>query len=277
MADQDELTFHQKPRETGPLLFLSLFLLLLAFFILLNALSTFEERKTRAVISSVAATFQTDTEQVSSAQILISTLGPVPLPQEVLEDVERLWVTAVPLARIDRLTDGRLLELAVPLTELFVGGEAAVRLDRDDLMRATAQALAAKPVGFVTHLRIALPAPDLTAVRDRPTGLTSEGAAEAPVDIDDPGAALAARPVLGSEHLPFARAGEIARTLVAAGAPPDTISVGLRHDTGTRLRLRFDILAEDAAQVTFRPYRRLGDGDTGGDGAGDRGRGSAQP
>ena len=68
--------------DAGTITFLSLFLLLLAFFILLNALSTIEETKTREVLTSVAATFRSVVDSKTQAQILVSDLGPTPEAHE---------------------------------------------------------------------------------------------------------------------------------------------------------------------------------------------------
>ena len=145
-------------------MFLSLFLLLLAFFILLTAISTREETKSRRVLSSVAATFKTQVIPDNTAQILISTIGPVPEPEEVVDDIERLWVTAIPIAKVEALTRGRTLQLSIPATEIFVGGEATLRADRKDLLRATGYALAARLEGFTAQLRFTIPVDELQQV-----------------------------------------------------------------------------------------------------------------
>src|SRR3546814_20817300 len=81
---------------SSDLLFLSVFLLLLAFLILLNAISTFEETKSRAVMDSMSSTFRSAADARGSAEIYVSNLGTRPNPAEGLEAMGRLWLTATP-------------------------------------------------------------------------------------------------------------------------------------------------------------------------------------
>ncbi|MDJ0685653.1 MAG: hypothetical protein QNJ84_13190 [Alphaproteobacteria bacterium] len=166
-ASADKPARPMRVSDTGPFLFLSLFLLLLAFFILLNAISTLEETKSRAVLSSVAATFQSKVVPDRQAEILISTLGPAPRPEDVTDDLERLWATAVPIAQIEVLSPGRVLQLSMPVTQVFVGGQAAVRADRRDLLRATAFALASRLPGLTVQLRMTVPVEEMSVISSR--------------------------------------------------------------------------------------------------------------
>lgn len=260
MAQQDQYIDEQRPvPDNGPLMFLSLFLLLLAFFILLTAISTREETKSRRVLSSVAATFKTQVIPENTAQILISTIGPVPEPDEVIDDVERLWVTAIPIAKVEALTRGRTLQLTVPATEIFIGGKATLRADRKSLLRATGYALAARLEGFTAQLRFTIPVDELEEVEPVSAANvkkveqavdgaiilnpddTSEPSADQITDNSSPQRAM----------LPFARATAFARALVDAGAPPDGIAVGVAERYSPRIRLRFDIIEEGQANISF--------------------------
>lgn len=351
-AEALERSFQRPIRivEMGPLMFLSLFLLLLAFFILLNAISTLEETKSRAVISSVAATFQTKIVPDNEAEILISTLGPVPQPDEVTADIERLWVTAIPIAKIETVTPGRVLQVSVPAMQIFVGGQSEVRSDRLDLLRATAHALASRLEGLSVQLRMTIPVEDMRSLRSvdpaisggdggeriqtveevladeqirtqiaariesgesaltleavdvAADALTQTGGDEAAVsgqglqgqgiqaqeeqgglraaDVAE-SRALVVRPdgtveqfdpitgqtvfvpqeelqppeeeraAIDPSYLPFARAASFAAALVEAGAPPDGVSVGVAEGQSGRLRMRFDLMDEERAFVTF--------------------------
>ena len=61
------------------LLSLALFIMLLAFFIVLNAVSTFEPNKVEPIIGSLESTFSTSTSQVAQRR-------PSVRPSEVTED-----------------------------------------------------------------------------------------------------------------------------------------------------------------------------------------------
>ena len=97
-------------KPAGSYLVLSLFLLLLAFFILLNAISIRTEVKSRAVMDSLLSTFRTVESSTQSAQTFLSSLGATPEPEQLVDKMRRLWVTAVPIAEIEVLTDGRTMQ-----------------------------------------------------------------------------------------------------------------------------------------------------------------------
>lgn len=208
--------------DPGTITFLSLFLLLLAFFILLNALSTIEETKTREVLTSVAATFRSVVDSDTQAQILVSDLGPTPEAHEVLDALEQLWVTSIPVARVDRLTGGQVMRLTIPVNELFLGGQAVLRADRDQLIDSTSLVLARKAGATLTETQI------IFGVEARPEMLSSE-----------------------ESQLAADRAGKVAATFVEHGSPEDRIGVGLRDGNPKMMQVRFEIRDAARAQVTF--------------------------
>lgn len=130
-----------KVRETGPILFLSLFLLLLAFFILLNSVSTFEELKSKRVIDSVVATFRSPEEQSSRVEIFTSSFEDIEQPEELLDYIEQLWVSSVSVVDKTRSETGSQMELVIPLSELYETNANDVRPDRIFLLDAIGQAL----------------------------------------------------------------------------------------------------------------------------------------
>ena len=209
--------------DSGTITFLSLFLLLLAFFILLNALSTIEETKTREVLTSVAATFRSVVDSKTQAQILVSDLGPTPEAHEVLNALEQLWVTSVPVTRVDRLTGGQIMRLTLPVNELFLGGQSVLRADRDPLIDSTALVLARQPGATLTEAQIVF------EVESRPEMLSA------------PDSQLAAE-----------RAGKVAAAFVEHGSPEERLSVGLREGNPKQMQVRFEIRDTARAQVTFK-------------------------
>ncbi len=250
----------KKPRkEMGPIMFLSLFLLLLAFFILLNSISSLRETKSRAVLTSVASTFQAETTSDTSPEILISTLGPVPEPEQVLDEVERLWLTAVPITKVERLTSGNAMMVEVPTTQLFVGAEPGVRGDRDDLIASTASALSARIPGQITELRaiifvddLGADIPPLEAAEPVPGQAVLDGLkADGTVDLDNPDAALTLPSALEGKALAIARQEVFAEALVEYGAPPGNIQVGLMTGRAGWVRMRFLIRDAETARLTF--------------------------
>ena len=204
-------------------IFLSLFLILLAFFILLNALATIEETRARKVLTSVAATFRSVVNYESRAEILISDLGPTPEARDVLETLEQLWVTAVPVVEVEKLTDGQVMQMTIPVNELFLGGQAVLRADREELLDRTGLLLALKTKGGITEAEVVF------------------GTRRSDGTLSGPEGQLAAE-----------RAGRIAAALVDHGAPADRVAIGLREDDPAMLRVRFESREEARSQVTFR-------------------------
>ena len=157
-------------------------------------------------------------EDQTSREIYISALAPVPEPEEIVDEVERLWVASIPLLKVEKLDQGRLMQVVMPVNELFFGRGAALRSDRKALLINTAKALSYKAQGFVNELEFVL---------------DSEG--------DSP-----------RETVQMTRAVAIARELVANGAPADTVKVGILEGDGRRIRMRFHVRDEQQAYVDFR-------------------------
>lgn len=205
-------------KDSGPVLFLGLFLLLLAFFILLNSLATREEIRTRAVINSLLLTFQAPKEEKTSTEIYISALAPLPEPEELVDEFERLWVSSIPLLKVEKLSRGRMMQVVMPVNELFFGRGPSLRSDRSALFVNTARALSHKAQGFVNELEFLL-------------------GTSADADLNT---------------VQRARAVAIARELVANGAPADTVKIGIREGELRSIRMRFHVREAQQAYVTFQ-------------------------
>src|SRR3546814_12776738 len=121
MSDQDYAKL-PPTKDSGSYLFLSVFLLLLAFFILLNAISTFEETKSRAVMDSMSSTFRSAADARGSAESYVSNLGTRPTPAEVLEAMGRIWRAAIPIHRVEVVSLCGTREMRRPGTRTCDGG-----------------------------------------------------------------------------------------------------------------------------------------------------------
>jgi hypothetical protein len=211
------------PNNSGNLIFLSLFLLLLAFFILLNALATIEETKARKVLTSVATTFRSVVDSKTDAQILISDLGPTPQAYEVLDALQQLWITSAPIAKVEKLTRGQIMEMTLPVNELFLGGQAILRADREPLFDRTSLLLGLAAGGGATEVQIIL-----GVTRDQAVLSTPEG------------------------RLAVNRVGNLAAAFIDHETPEDRIIIGVRECDPKTLRVRFEIRDPAHAQATFK-------------------------
>lgn len=208
-----------RAQDGGAIYFLGVFLLLLAFFILMNAISQPDDVKSRGVISSVAATFRSDVEPGVSSELFVSRLGGIPEPAVLLEGLEALWLTAVPAARVEVLQPGRLMEISLPLRELFLARTADLRSDRSDLLRHSVDALSMTGPELILQL----------SAFSGPEG----------------------RPRAGEEGLGFDRAIGLAAALQALEPPQDAVAVGLDPEAAGRVRFRFAFRDRARAAVTL--------------------------
>jgi len=211
------------PNNSGNLIFLSLFLLLLAFFILLNALATIEETKARKVLTSVATTFRSVVDFKTDAQILISDLGPTPQAYEVLDALQQLWITSAPIIKVEKLTRGQIMEMTLPVNELFLGGQAVLRADREPLFDRTSLLLGLASGGGATEIQVVL-----GVARDQAVLTTPEG------------------------RLAVDRAGNLAAAFVDRETPEDRVVVGVQEGDPKMLRVRFEVRDPAHAQATFK-------------------------
>lgn len=205
----------------GPdaVLSLALFILLLAFFILLNSMSVVRDDKARSVIDSVDRAFagaggrDVPTGDVDRAGLIADAAT-------ALRQMGDQALSEIPLARFETRTmaDGDRMILVVPTTELFTA-DGAVRADRE-----------------LTVARIA------GVTGPRPGGLR--------VTLD----ALFALPPGGDADAATALAGTLARALAAAGTPVAALGVGLEPvPTGGTVRLMFALLEPGGAAVRLAP------------------------
>lgn len=202
---------------------LCLYLILFAFFILLNAMAQTNTPRLNGVSASLTATFATRGR-------------PSPVPQEstmqgsralfeadFLEAVGAAVRSAFPVVRTISTEDERHLEARVPASALFEDGGASVKPEYGPLIARIAVLLRERPAGFRHDVEVLIP------------GLSAR-----------PNPALAAE-----EPLAIGRAGALAVRLREQGAPPGSIAVGLERSTDGWVRFVFHVRPEDEGRIPF--------------------------
>lgn len=157
---------------------LSLQLLLLAFFILLNALSKFEDEKTRRVLESVNDTFNGQVQAVRNASTYSGAIGSLSDGRSLVAELKRLFTAELPATRVEQPSRANLFRLEVPATELFEAGSAELGSGRLGLLKRISEVLKqrqAQGQGFrlrwlhgvdsTGDRRLAAPAPSLLEIR----------------------------------------------------------------------------------------------------------------
>ncbi|QJE73001.1 hypothetical protein HHL28_07785 [Aerophototrophica crusticola] len=191
--------------STGLVLYLALFVLLLAFFILLNALSNFHQDKVGAVRESVERAFSLSTDR-DGAGTDRQREGARAEAARALRDLGDLVRAELPLAKLEAGADGDTLVVALPVTVLVEAG--AVAPGASGLLHRAAVALQPRAGGVQVEMELLL--------------ATSPG-------VD--------------KGMQVAQAGLLARELQKLGAPAAPVSIGLERGVPGTARLLFRIQA----------------------------------
>ncbi len=209
---------HSRQNDPNTRLFLGLYLLLLAFFAFLTAISNFEESKSRSVIESISSTFSSSLPMGRGAMIDSSEVAARIEGRKFQDDLTALFADSIPFAKLSIIEDGRIMEVVFAAEDLFVDAGAAMRPERQVLAKRLAAVLGGHP----PELRF-----EIEAIMGMREGLgISDG--EAP----DTGLAIG-------------RAGVLARALHDAGSPPGSVAVGLEARAPGQVRLRFYLRGKD--------------------------------
>lgn len=200
---------------------LSLQLLLLAFFILLSTISTFDESRVRSVLGSVQQAFsdysgksERDDSAMQADAIVLAAIA---------DEVQGVLSTALQLDRIERVGEGDIL-FDLPADALFVAGSAQLAPGRADVLRRIVIALDRRPAGYRYELDALV------------------GRAVAPGGADD----AVPLPTLGID-----RAGALARAFADAGAMPSALSAGLASGADGKLRFVIRLTQEPRPNGLF--------------------------
>ena len=197
-------------------LLLSLNLILLAFFILLNSLADFEADRARAVLASVKQAFNGKVGAAGQLPAFSSSLGALPEVAAKLREVGSLFEAMAPSARAKSIRRASLVRVDFPASALFRPGSLRLRQGREALLERLAQSLRKGPEGAPRYLLEVLVGTGSQAAVDAgaPTGSASPGSAS----------------------LELRRAAVLAARLSAGGAPLDGLSTGLRPGAAGSLR-----------------------------------------
>jgi len=210
-----------RPRATDPsvVVFLSVYLLLLAFFILLNTLSQPVAERTDAALGSIDATFKSPLETILQSRKATSTPGSVIGSDSLQPSLRKLFETTLPVARFRVLEDGNIIRVTAPVSSFFEPASDRLRSTRQDLMDGIAAGLvhAARVTRFEVEFLIG-------------TGKT----------LPPPRWAL--------DALPVRRAARLARDLRQRGVDGDLIGVGVSPGARDRIVIFFRARPRTAAE-----------------------------
>lgn len=178
--------------------FLGLYLLILAFFILLVSISTVEDVKSEAVMDSLSAAFTSILPPSVNLSAINEDEGDVLAGQRFQEAVTGIFATEIQVAKVEVIQPGRLMRVLLPSDSLFFTDKIEVRPSRFPLLDRLVAAVSGRPPGLRYDIEFVIGS-DYTGEKSLPIGQTLE----------------------------LARAGSFARQLHARGVPPDSIAVGI--------------------------------------------------
>ena len=154
MDDFDTTTQPEKGADSTVALFLGLYLVVLAFFILLVSISTLEESKSKTVMDSLSSAFTTIVPPSSDLQSFRSKDGDVLAAQEFQEQVTGIFATSVAIEKVEIVQPGKLMRVVFKSDSLFVSGRAEIRDSMYPMLDRTVASLSNRPAGM--RSRIAL-------------------------------------------------------------------------------------------------------------------------
>ncbi len=213
----------QDSRQGTVIIFLSLFLLVLAFFIVLVSISTVEDVKSRAVKQSLTSTFTTFRQTGDRTSDFTAKQGEVLGGQAFQEKITGIFATALQVAKVEVVQPGRLMSARMPV--------AAVFLENTDRLN---------PSVFAFLDRI------VAALGGRPPGVRFD--MEFIVGAAVPGDGM----LSVNQSLEMAQAGSFAREILSRGAPPDSLSVGLAPGDTDQITIRFYVRSENEGRFEIR-------------------------
>lgn len=238
-------------------LYLSVFVILLAFFIVLYALSQSEPQQVHQVVSSVTETFR-DRGQPGQAlgmqppagaerlvpdgaegkpfSLFLPGMRATPVPQTRVDpqspyqrQLADAVVAAIPGARLLMLADDGM-EARMRVDALFFAEKAQIRPGREELVDRLVALLANPPPGLAYSMEFRV-GTDYDSTKSLLGDMVGVSPAAESADARVAGRARMA--------LALARAGAFARAMVARGAPPQGLAVGVDPGAPDEVRLVF--------------------------------------
>jgi len=217
-----------KPLEAGGdstiALFLGLYLVVLAFFILLVSISSVEDTKTQKVMNSLSSTFTSLLPPTAQLTAFTSKDGDVIAGQEFQQQVTGIFATALGIDKIKVVHPGKQMQLTLDADSLFFKDEARIRPAIYPLLDRTVASLSNRPLGLRFDLEFMIGTQTAADGKTMPTEQTLE----------------------------IERAGAFARAMNERGIPPDSLSVGMRPGHVGEVIIYFYTRDVEATKLRFK-------------------------
>ena len=209
-------------RDSSVMVYLSLYLLLLAFFILLNTISQREQKRAQMAIGSVAATFRAPLP-ADVVELTTSTgRGLLEASDPFQREIRRIFEETLAIEQAKVLTEGNVMRITVAASALWLAESGRFRPAIGPFLERIADGVARQEEGARFEVEM----------------------------IVHTGASM---PALSSGPLPLAlrRAGAFARRMRAAGVPAHSISAGIGQGDAGSVQLSFYVREIERARISF--------------------------
>lgn len=200
---------------------LSLYLIILAFFIMMNSISQREGSRTEGVLESISGSFK----ELARTTIITLDIADKGAGQEAAAgfetSIEELFESAFPLARVEPSKVFDQIEVTLPLDSMFAPGGTAIQGKNEAVLDRLADILGYDAPGKIHEIEALLSwTPTINKAGTIPANADS--------GVSDFDALLAVN-----------RAGALARALTARGVSAAAIGVGIERRMSNSLRLLF--------------------------------------
>ena len=207
-------------------LFLSLYLLLLAFFILLNTISHTRDERVAEAVESVKETFRDYSPP--SREFLESAANPDSMiaAEAYLDDIRNVFSAQLQNIKFQMKTDGSLLRALVPVDQVFAENSEQLVPQARRLLNAIATGLGSSRPGTRREVEVII------------------GTGDQFPEVENLGQLLELR-----------RASALARGLRTHGVDGKSVVGGLRQGDTELVQMTFYVRKLGSDSVTFRPGR----------------------
>ena len=211
-------------RDPTVIVFLSIFLLLLGFFILLNAISEESQVRAELVKGSVAATFRSQRTTPSEFTAAGTRAGVFKSAGNYQDALEGVFEKTIPVTSREKLPPGAVLQVRIPPLRIFRKGRVEFHSRSAPLLEAIADILSRPEAGRIYEVELIVGGDLANSVSD-----------------------VARRSFL------IGRLGAFAARLRGLGVPGQAIRVGLATRRGDSLQLTFFDREAERARRSFAP------------------------
>lgn len=149
----------KRPKNNTAIVYVSLYFLLLAFFIYLHSISAPVEEKVKQVIGSIDFAFKGEKQRnkkSNDAELTGDEFGLAVFHAEI----KRVYETAIPLIESKVNEKGDELQFVVPISQLFGNNSVEIRSTRDELFSQAAHTLIKRSGITPTDMEILIDADD---------------------------------------------------------------------------------------------------------------------